>query len=142
MELNQKQVSAWLKIALASGGPLYVWILAHTGITDSEYQMDVNLAAYILPPLIVAAFAWISNRLSSQISNVAKSAPDKLGEALGKVPDAVKIQAAETASTVATVVTKDNSNGKVGELAADPNHPKVVSETQNEADAKKGTKTP
>lgn len=41
---------------------------------------------------------------------------------------------------VATVVVKDSAVGPVKQLAVDPSQPDVVTETQNEIDAKQGTK--
>jgi len=54
---------------------------------------------------------------------------------------AEQIKAVEKMPEIATVVVKDEANGKIGKLAQDDAHPNIVTETQNEADAKQGTKT-
>jgi hypothetical protein len=50
------------------------------------------------------------------------------------------VKAAENVPGVATVVIKDTANGALGDLAQSEAHPNIVTETQNEADAKLGSK--
>lgn len=52
--------------------------------------------------------------------------------------DKAKVVAAESVPGVATVVVKDGINGGLGALAASPQHPNVVTESQNAVDKKNG----
>lgn len=139
-EINQQQVAAWLKVALASGGPLYAWIIKKFGITDADYVMYANLAAYILPPIIVAGWAWVSNLRSAQVAKVASFTPAQQAEALAKTPDAAKVQVAEAVPGVATVVLKNNVANGLAKLAASDAHPNIVTESENAKDVVAGTR--
>jgi hypothetical protein len=116
VELNKQQVIDWLRVTLAAGGPIAALILSRTGISQAEYALYFELAVAVLPGLIVAVWGWYRNRKTTQI---------KITEQLPEV---------------ATVVIKDEARGKVGELAQNPGHEHIVTETQNEFDAKQGVK--
>lgn len=73
--------------------------------------------------------------------SVAALSPEAQHEVLKPVSDAVKVQAAEAVPGVVTVVVKDVANGALAALAQSDAHPNIVTETQNEIDAKNGTKT-
>jgi hypothetical protein len=117
MELNQQQVAGWLRITLSASGPIAALVLSKTGISAADWALYTEVALSLLPGLIVAVWSWYRNRTATQV---------KLVEAIPEV---------------ATVVIKDEARNSVGELAQDPAHPNIVTETQNEADAKNGTKT-
>lgn len=140
MELNQQQVRTWLQLALSAGGPFAAIILSKTGVSEGDYALYVNLALAFLPGVIVGAWSWYSNRKVAQVAVVAQMPAADQHEALNKVSDVDKIRIAEAVPEVATVVIKDVANGPVAAIAADDAHPNIVTETQNEADAKKGTK--
>lgn len=137
-EINQQQVAGWIKVGLASGGPVYAVIIKQFGITDADYQMYANLAAYILPPIIVAVWSWYSNRRAAQIAKVATFTPAQQAEALAKTPDATKVQIAEAVPGVATVVLENSVTNGLAKLAKSEDHPNIVTAAQNEKDAKAG----
>ena len=116
VEFNKQQVTSFLAIGLAVGGPVGAVILKLTGLTPADYQLYVNAALFVLPPAAAVIYSWFGAK------------KDKLVAAVEKLPE------------VATVVVKDETNGKLGQMAASDNHPNVVTESQNEADAKQGTK--
>lgn len=116
MEINQQQVAGWLRALLAAGGPFAALVLSKTGISQSDWVLYTELALVIIPPAAVAVWGWYSSRKATQVKLVEK------------MPE------------VATIVIKDEARGAVGELAASPNEHNIVTETQNEADAKEGTK--
>lgn len=117
MELNRQQIVEWSRIGLAAGGPIGGLILHLTGLTTETYMLWVQAALYIVPPPIGFVLSWYANRRAAQILNV-KAMPE-----------------------VATIVIKDAANGDIGKLARSPDQPDIVTETQNERDAKLGTKT-
>lgn len=148
-ELNQQQVAAGIKVALAAGGPVYAFIIKKFGcavagatacITDSDYTMYANLAAYLLPPVIVYGWAWFSNRRSSQVANVATFTPAEQAEALAKTPDTAKVLVAEAVPGVATVVLKNGVGNGLGKIAASEAHPNIVTEAENAKDVQAGTR--
>lgn len=73
MELNQQQIRNWLQVATAAGGPFAALILTKTGITEGDYTLYVNLALAILPGAIVAVWGWTSNRMVTQVKEVAET---------------------------------------------------------------------
>ena len=116
MEVNQQQIAGWLRALLAAGGPFAALILSKTGISQADWAMYTELALAIIPPLGVAVWSWFRNRQATQVKLVER------------IPD------------VATVVIKDDAKGDLKQMAQSQAHPDVVTETQNEADAKEGTK--
>lgn len=116
MEINQQQVAGWLRALLAAGGPLAALVLSKTGMSQDDWMLYTEVALVVIPPLVVAVWGWYSSRKATQI------------KAVEKMPE------------IATVVVKDEARGAVGKLAASPNEHNIVTETQNEKDAKKGTK--
>ncbi len=139
-ELNQQQVAGLIKTALAAGGPVYDFALKKLHITDGDFQIYASLAAYFLPPLIVAVWSWYSNRRSSQVAKVASFTPQQQAEALAKTPDAAKVLIANAVPGVATVVVKDSAGNGLAKLAASDAHPNIVTESQNAKDVDAGTR--
>jgi hypothetical protein len=138
IEINQQQVTGWVKAALIAGSPIYDFSLKKLGISEGDYQIYTSLAVYILPPIIVAVWTWYGQRRSSQVANVASFTPAEQAEALAKTPDAAKILIAEAVPTVATVVVKNDAGNGVGKLAASDDHPNIVTESKNQIDAISG----
>lgn len=116
MEINQQQVAGWLRVALSAGGPIAALAMSKMGVSEKDWALYTEVALAIVPGLTVAVWSWYRNRKATQIKLV-----DKMPE-------------------VATIVVKDNANGTVGALAQSEAHPNIVTETQNEIDAKEGTK--
>jgi hypothetical protein len=118
IELNQQQIAMAMRLALGVGGPLAALIMAKTGMSEGDYTLYLNAALAVVPPIGALVWGWFANRKATQVANV------------------------EHMPEVATIVVKDGANGALGLMAATANnaHPNIVTETQNEADAKKGTK--
>lgn len=116
--------------------------LANTIASVGNGLAEVVAGVGVVVPMILG---WWSARKASPAGIVATAAsmsPEVQHAALAKVPDEAKVQIAEGVPGVATVVIKDDANGGLAKLAQSDEHPNVVTETQNEADAKKGTKIP
>ena len=114
--MNSQQIQDALRIALAAGGPLAALVLKYTGLTADDYALWLSAILLIVPPVAAWLWGYLKNTHANQV------------------------KAVEAMPEVATVVVKDEVRNGVGELAADPTHPNIVTETQNEKDAKKGTK--
>lgn len=137
---NKEQALALLRnlVALAMG-----YLIAKGTITAEQAATITNDIMIAAPAAIALAgiiWGFFAHTDKAKVESVAHMAAPAVNEALAKVSDAAKIQIAEATPTVATVVVKDTANGKVAALAQSNDHPNVVTETQNEADAKKGTK--
>lgn len=91
-------------------------VLVNSIVQASSGLASVLGALGVLVPIVIAAFA------------ARKATPTEQVKAVEALPD------------VATIVVKDSANSTVGALAIDKNHPNIVTETQNEKDAKEGTK--
>ena len=140
MGLNKEQVIAILLGLFGASGPLANWLVTSGHMASADVQADLMLATILTPTIVTLVFAWLQ-RNSAKVAGVAHMSPDEQKEALNKLSDADKVSVAEKVPDVATVVVKDGVNGKLAAMALDNvNHPNVVTETQNEADAKKGTK--
>lgn len=140
MELNRQQLTGWLRIGLAAGGPLGAAILDGTHMAQSSYELYVNAFLYAGVPTICAAWEWAAKRRTAQVAAVAQMPPEVQKEALSKVSDVDKVLIAKAVPGVATVVVRDVANGALADLAANENHRDIVTETQNEIDARMGTK--
>lgn len=116
MEINQQQVAGWLRITLSASGPIAALVLSKTGISAADWALYTEIALAIIPGLAVAVWSWHRNRKATQVQMVQQ------------MPE------------VATIVVKDEARGAVGDLAASPHEEHIVTETQNEKDAKEGTK--
>lgn len=133
-----------LRTMLVAGGPVATLLIAlgFPPVQVSTY-LGVGLAvvaiASVAVPGILGAFSQTDSHAVTKVA--AMPAPVAI-EALKQVPDETKIAIVEKIPDVATVVVKDIANGAVAQLAASDAHPNVVTETQNEKDAKNGTKVP
>jgi hypothetical protein len=116
IEINKQQVAGAIRLTMTASGPFAAIIMTKMQLTQSDYQFYLDLTLAFLPGAIAMVWSWYRNRSSSQI------------KAVSKLED------------VATVVVKDSANGSVERMALSENHPNVVTETQNERDAKNGTK--
>lgn len=119
-------------------------VLVGKGILTAEQAANLSSEIMIAAPSMIAigALVWgiVSHTDKAKVEAVAKMSAPAQQAALSGVSDAAKVSIAEGVPGVATVVVKDGTNGKLGDLAASPDHPNVVTETQNEHDAKNGTK--
>lgn len=139
-ELNQQQVAAFIKVALASGGPVYDFALKKMGLTDGDYAIYASLASYFLPPIVVGVWTWYSNRRAAQIAKVASFTPVQQAEALAKTPDEAKLLIAKAVPGVATIVVKNDAGNGVAKLAQSEAQPDIVTEAQNALDVKAGVR--
>lgn len=134
----QQKMGLWLAL-IASGGP-FAKLLVHVfDVPSPAVQEIVGWLNYVTP--IVAGSEYIRRQSDDAKVEGVKTLPvEKKVEALQAAPDDVKVKVAEAIPDVATVVIKDDANGKLGALAQSEAHPNIVTETQNEKDAKEGTK--
>lgn len=136
----RERITDALRLLLAAGGPLSALILKYSGMDSNDFNQLVQVILIVVPP--VGAWVWgkYANTIDAKVQVIAEQPPAVQVKALEKVPDVVKVQVAEAVPEVATVVVKDNANGALGVLAQSEAHPNIVTETQNERDAKMGTK--
>lgn len=138
--MNQTQMEQmWMKL-LAAGGPIAALLMNRFGLDQTTTTAILEVLLVVVPPIGAGIWAWFKSRDQALVQAVAAMPAPAVNEALAKVSDMAKVQVAEAVPGVATVVIKDEANGSLATLAANPNHPNVVTETQNEADAKLGTK--
>lgn len=140
MNVNRDQLLSMLRNLVSLGAG----VLVGKGILTAEQAADLSNEIMIAAPAVIAIATLIWGALSqtdkAKVASVSKMSPDAQQAALSGVSDAAKVSIAEAVPGVATVVVKDGTNGKLGDLAASPDHPNVVTETQNQKDAKNGTK--
>lgn len=92
---NQSQIAGQLRTALAAGGPIAAIILAKTGWSLGDYQMYLELALYIVPPLVAAVWSYVAKRDASLVS------------AAGKVEGAKVVVDTEVASPAVAAVAEN-----------------------------------
>ena len=102
---NQSQIAGQLRTALAAGGPIAAFILSKTGWASADYSMYLEMALYVLPPLIAAVWSYIAKRSDNLV---------------------------RAASTVqgATVVTDETASASVKAVSANAAYPDVKTEKQ------------
>lgn len=137
--MTKDQLNTAMLALLASSGPI-AKLLATLFKIDSATIEAVLSAATILTPIAIVPFLLKIMTPAKKIEDIAAMPAEAVHAALGKVSDIAKIQIAEAVPEVATIVIKDAANGALAAAASSPAHPNIVSETQNEADAKLGTK--
>lgn len=105
--MNAQQIESALRVVLAAGGPIAALVIRYTEVSQDDFLLWVQVVLLVVPPL----GAWLWGYLAHT--------------------PAAQIQRTQSLSEVATVVVRDDARGKVGELAASPQFPGVVTETQN-----------
>ncbi len=138
--MTKDQINAILLGLFASSGP-FAKLLAALFKLDSALIDAILSVCTVLTPLVAGGVFAYLQRPSGAVASVASLSGDAQQAALAKVPDTAKVLIAKAVPGVATVVVKDNANGALAQLAQDEAQPDIVTETQNEIDAKKGTKT-
>lgn len=131
-----------LRILLAAGGPFSALILRYTEVEPNDLELMFQLALLVVPPLGAWVWGLYVNTLENKIAIVAEAAPEEARLALHQVPDETKVLIAKKVPGVATIVVKDDENGALRNLAKGAEHRDIVTETQNELDAKMSPKTP
>jgi len=113
--------------------------ILHLGSDD--VQLWLNLISAVT---LAAGTAWgiTSFTPTGVVQQASSLPPEQAAQALSQVSDEAKVLVAKSVPGVATVVVKDTAGDGLAQLANDPKQPDIVTETQNEADAKQGTKTP
>ena len=142
--MNQQvksQIYDGLRVLLAAGGPGTAIVLRYTHMNPSDFQLFVQLALFVVPPMGSWAWGLYLNTIAKKVEAIAEQPAHVQEAALTQVSDATKILIAEGVPSVATVVVKDVANGAIGTLAQSASHPSIVTETQNELDAKAGKRT-
>lgn len=140
MILNAQQWKLVSQVAIAASGPIAKILETKYGFAPADVQSYFDLIA-ALTPLIGLGWGVASLTQSSQVTAVASMPPEAQKQALSNTSDATKVLIAKAVPDVATVVVKDDANGALAELASSEAQLNIVTETQNEADAKLGTKT-
>lgn len=137
--MNKEQINALLLGLFATAGPVAELLASAFHLSSDTIDTILRLCTVLTPVVAGAIFTYLQ-RDTAKVAAVASMPAEAQKAALNKVPDDVKVQIAEATPGVATVVVKDTANGKLQVLAHDDSHPNIVTETQNEADAKKGKK--
>ena len=68
---NQAQIAGQLRTALAAGGPIAAFILSKTGWASTDYSLYLEMALYVLPPLIAAVWSYIAKRSDNLVRAAA-----------------------------------------------------------------------
>lgn len=138
--MNKEQITAAILGLLGVSGPV-ANLLANTfHMSDSAIQPVLSILTVATPLIVGAIYAYLQ-RDAAKVASVAHMSGADQAAALNKVPDSDKVLVAKAVPGVATVVVKDTAGNGLAKLAADPKQPDIVTETQNEADAKAGTKS-
>ena len=144
MKVQWDVVWSVLRSLCISGGPMTALLIAlgfppvQVGAWMAIALLAIGVASAAVPGLISA---FTQTDKAAVVKVTAMPVPVAV-EALKQVPDEAKIKIVEAVPDVATVVVKDGVNGEIAKLAASSDHPNIVTETANEADAKMGTKVP
>jgi hypothetical protein len=136
--LQRERIYDALRVLLAAGGPFSAVILRYTEMSQSDFDLLVQLALFVVPPIGAWVWGLYLNTIEKKVEVIAEQPREVQAEALNKVSDTAKVLIAKAVPEVATVVVKDNANGQLGHLAQSEEHRDVVTETQNELDAKLG----
>lgn len=153
--MNSEQIkNLWQGTLVVIVPPLSAFLVTVLGLPSDKVKATLDFLGAVIP------FAWVGwivykSSTSKQVQAVASLPPEAVQAALAIVPveektkiaaatlpDEAKVLLAHDVPGVATVVVKDTANGTLAKLAADEEHPNIVTETQNEQDAKMGTKAP
>jgi hypothetical protein len=94
---NQTQIAGQLRTALAAGGPIAAFALSKTGWSQADYAMYMEMALYILPPLIAAVWSYVAKRDGNLI------------KAASKVEGATVVVDATASAAVQAVAKHDNT---------------------------------
>lgn len=130
-----KQTVIGLKGLLIAVGPTLIALGPTLGYEPSQIEKWIGTATTVIGLVLVV----MEKSSTTIIGDAASLPPEKQVQALANISDANKITIAEAVPGVATVVVKDNAPKELKEIARGPN-PNIVTESQNEADAKLGNK--
>jgi len=138
--MTKEQINGLLLGLFGTAGPISK--LLALWLTDDKMVAAILDVCMLLTPIVAGAVFSYLQRPSAMVASVATMSPEAQHLALTHVSDETVVQLAEGVPDVATVVVRDTATNGVAALAQDASHPHVVTETQNEMDAKKGTKVP
>lgn len=138
---SKERIYDGLRVLLAAGGPFSALVMKYTDIQPSDFDLFVQLALMIVPPFGAWVWGLYLNTLEAKVEAIAQEPRDVQVQALTKVSDEAKVLIAGAVPGVATVVVKDKENGNLGLLARSDLNSNIVTETQNELDAKLGGRT-
>lgn len=136
--MNKDQVNAVLLALFASSGPV-AKLLVSLLHWDNDTISAVMTLLTILTPLVSGGIFTYLQRDAGKVASVSTMSAADQKAALDKVPDEAKVLIAKAVPDVATVVVKDTATNGVAKLAADETQPHIVTESQNQVDALKGT---
>jgi len=138
MPQTKERIFDALRVLLAAGGPFSAVVFRYTEMSESDYNLLLQLALFVIPPAGAWAWGLYLNSMQRKVQAIAEAPGHVQQQALNKVSDGAKVLIAEAVPGVETVVVKNNVNGELGAIAASSAHPNVVTAQQNEKDAKEG----
>lgn len=106
--MNKGGIAVFIRTFFFASSPVALAIIAKTGITPEDYMLYYNAALFLLPTVLVGGYEFYINW---------RNRPD------------VIVKKAEELSAVSKVVIVDGTNGKIGGMVANDDHPKIVDET-------------
>lgn len=139
--MTKERIYDALRVLLAAGGPFSALILRYTEMKQTDLDLFVQLGLMVVPPFGAWVWGLYLNTLEAKIEAIAAAPAAVQHQALSKVSDEAKVLIAREVPDVETIVVHDDANGTLGAIANSPLHPDIVTSTQNELDAKLGTKT-
>jgi hypothetical protein len=138
-KLTASQKHAIYVILTSVSGPI-INLLArryHLGQEDIQDWLNILTGVTLSVGVVWGVAGGTPERVGDRISQFTE---DDQQTVLGKMSSGAKVTAVENIPEVATVVLKDDvQNNELQKIAVSTSHPNIVTETQNEADAKKGT---
>jgi hypothetical protein len=166
--MNWEQSRQALGGLFGASGPVAAFVVQVLGYPSEQVTVTLNLLG-ALTPIVWLGVQLYRSRGSGQVRAVAALTADQLAEALAVVlegtkvklaeammgavpsaakaaiattalPDEIKVLVAKAVPGVATIVVKDDADGVLADLANSRAQPDIVNETENERDAKQGTK--
>lgn len=141
MDQNKERIYDALRVLLAAGGPFSAVILRYTDIAPDDLALLTQLALLVVPPCGAWLWGFYLHSLKKKAEAIAQAPKEVQVQVLQPVlPVETKVNLTEAIPGVATVVVRDDANGALAKMAASVANPKVVTESQNEYDAKQGTK--
>ncbi len=137
--MTKDQLNTALLALLGTSGPVAKLLAVSIGLDNVTIEAILSVVS-LLTPLLIVPFLLKILSPKSKIESITELSPRDATNALSQVSSLTKVKIAEATPEVATVVIKDTANGLLAAAATSPMHPNIVTETQNEADAKLGTK--
>ena len=119
------------------------WIAPAVSKVCNHYGLplpDPGLEVFLISTFITETIDFVATWYRTNPNNIIKRAMRGInGTNITEETRATVIVAAKSLPEVATVVVRDSANGSIGEMARNPDHPDIVTESQNNSDKKAPT---